>query len=56
MAAKGCESAYALDGGQTATMIMNGTTFNRVDWDSERTMSDIVYFATAKDYGEGAGA
>lgn len=55
MAAKGCESAYALDGGQTATMIMNGTTFNRVDWDSERTMSDIVYFATAKDYGEGAG-
>ena len=56
MAAKGCVSAYALDGGQTATMIMNGTTFNRVDWDSERTMSDIVYFATAKDFGEGAGA
>lgn len=54
MAAKGCRSAYALDGGQTATMIMNGTTFNRVDWDSERTMSDIVYFATAKDSGEGA--
>ena len=54
MAAKGCESAYALDGGQTATMIFNGTTFNRVDWDSERTMSDIVYFATAKDSGEGA--
>ena len=56
MAAKGCVSAYALDGGQTATMIMNGTTFNRVDWDSERTMSDIVYFATAKDSGKGAGA
>ena len=55
LAAKGCESAYALDGGQTATMIFNGRTFNRVDWDSERTMSDIVYFATAKDAGEGAG-
>ena len=46
---KGCVSAYALDGGQTAVMIMNGTPFNRVDWDSERTMSDIVYFATAID-------
>ena len=54
LAAKGCESAYALDGGQTATMIFNGSTFNRVDWDSERTMSDIIYFATAKDSGEGA--
>ena len=56
LAAKGCQSAYTLDGGQTAVMIFNGTTFNRVDWDSERTMSDIVYFATAKDAGEGAGA
>ena len=56
LADKGCEKAYALDGGQTATMIFNGRTFNRVDWDSERTMSDIVYFATAKDAGEGAGA
>jgi hypothetical protein len=54
LAAKGCESAYALDGGQTAVMIFNGQTFNRVDWDSERTMSDIIYFATAKDAGEGA--
>ena len=55
LADKGCVSAYALDGGQTATLIFNGKTFNRVDWDSERTMSDIVYFATAKDAGEGAG-
>ena len=54
LADKGCVSAYALDGGQTATLIFNGKTFNRVDWDSERTMSDIVYFATAKDSGEGA--
>ena len=44
---KGVDSAYALDGGQTATMVMQGTTVNRVDWDSERTMSDIIYFATA---------
>ena len=54
MIERGCIKAYTLDGGQTATMIFNGTTFNRVDWDSERTMSDIVYFATAKDSGEGA--
>ena len=49
LAAKGCEKAYAL------VMIFDGKPFNRVDWDSERTMSDIVYFATAKDAGEGAG-
>ena len=44
---KGVDSAYALDGGQTATMVMDGKTVNRVDWDEERTMSDIIYFATA---------
>ena len=56
MIRRGCVKAYTLDGGQTAVMIFNGQTFNRVDWDSERTMSDIVYFATAKDAGKGAGA
>ena len=55
-AAFGADFAYTLDGGQTAVMIFNGQTFNRVDWDSERTMSDIVYFATAKDAGKEAGA
>ncbi len=44
---KGVDCAYALDGGQTATMVMRGKTVNRVDWDEERTMSDIIYFATA---------
>ena len=51
--AKGVLNAYALDGGQTATIVMQGETVNRVDWDSERTMSDIIYFATAYP-GEGA--
>ena len=55
LADKGCLKAYALDGGQTATLVFNGEAFNRVDWGNERTMSDIVYFATAKDAGEGAG-
>lgn len=52
LAAWGVQSAYNLDGGQTATIAMQGTTVNRVDWDNERTMSDIIYFATAQP-GEG---
>lgn len=54
MHSKGCEKAYTLDGGQTATLVMNGSVYNRVDWNSERTMSDIIYFATAIDSGEAA--
>lgn len=44
---KGCQKAYTLDGGQTSVMIFNNTVFNRVDWGNERTMSDIIYFASA---------
>ena len=44
---KGVEKAYALDGGQTSSMVFNGELVNRVDWNNERTMSDIIYFATA---------
>ena len=47
MASKGVDKAYALDGGQTAVIVMQGETVNRVDWAQERTMSDIIYFATA---------
>lgn len=47
MQSKGCQNAYSLDGGQTAIIVFNGEAFNRVDWDSERSMSDILYFATA---------
>lgn len=49
---KGVISAYTVDGGQTATIAMQGATVNRVDRDEERTMSDIVYFATAIPYEE----
>ena len=45
--AKGVPNAYDLDGGQTATIVMNGETFNRPDWGNERIMTDIIYFATA---------
>ncbi len=44
---KGVQKAYELDGGQTSLIIMNGETVNHVDFGYERTMSDIIYFATA---------
>ena len=44
----GCKQAYALDGGQTATVVMNNMLFNNVNYGSERLISDMIYFATAK--------
>ena len=43
----GVRTAYALDGGQTASLIVNNRLINPVDYGEERTMSDIIYFATA---------
>lgn len=43
----GIPNAYTLDGGQTATIIMNDKVINRVVHNAERTVSDIIYFATA---------
>ena len=48
----GCDMAYTLDGGQTATMVMNDQLMNRPSYDSERDISDIIYFATAIPNGE----
>ncbi len=45
--ATGCEKAYALDGGQTAAIAMQGKTINRVLFGYQRKISDIIYFATA---------
>ena len=44
---KNCRQAYTLDGGQTAVIVFNGSAVNRVSYGFERTMSDIIYFATA---------
>ena len=44
---KGIMDAYALDGGQTATIVTGDTLMNRVDYGGERQISDIIYFATA---------
>ncbi|MBE6759904.1 MAG: phosphodiester glycosidase family protein [Ruminococcaceae bacterium] len=43
----GCDKAYTLDGGQTATMTVNSKVFNSVGYGSERPVSDIIFFATA---------
>jgi hypothetical protein len=47
MAELGCVNAYALDGGQTAEIVMGGKPCNRVAYGTERYVSDILYFATA---------
>ena len=43
----GCDKFYTLDGGQTAVLVMNDKVINKVVYNSERRISDIVYFATA---------
>ena len=46
--ATGCVRAYTLDGGQTATVVMNTDVVNNVSYGSQRRISDIIYFGTAK--------
>jgi exopolysaccharide biosynthesis protein len=43
----GCVKAYNLDGGQTSEIVMEGKPVNYIDFNAERTVSDIIYFATA---------
>ncbi len=38
-------------GGQTSEIIFNGDIFNLLSYGNERTVSDMVYFATAVDEG-----
>ena len=47
VAATGCIHAYCLDGGQTATIVMNDRLMNRPVYGQQRKISDIIYFATA---------
>ena len=48
----GIPTAYTLDGGQTATIVMNDAVFNTVSYGAEREISDIIYFATALPTGQ----
>ena len=42
------DAGHALfDGGQTGELVFNGQIYNRIDFDAERTVSDILYFASA---------
>lgn len=43
----GVPRAYALDGGQTSTIVTGNKLMNPVDYGGERETSDIIYFATA---------
>ena len=43
----GCRKAYALDGGQTGTIVTNDMLMNHPDFGTQRAVSDIIYFATA---------
>ena len=45
--ATGCDMAYTLDGGQTATIALNHVQMNPLYYGSQRRISDIFYFATA---------
>lgn len=47
MIKRGCIKAYALDGGQTATTVVNGELCNPVQFGHEKAISDIIYFASA---------
>lgn len=47
IAATGCRMAYCLDGGQTATIVMDDQLMNRPVYGQQRKISDIIYFATA---------
>ena len=52
MMAFGAEQAYALDGGQTAVIVTGDKLINRPSYGYQRTLSDIIYFATALPDGE----
>ena len=43
----GIHTAYALDGGQTAVIAMDGELINAVLFGHQRKISDIIYFGTA---------
>lgn len=43
----GCKQAFNMDGGNTATLVFNNRLFCDKTTDSERAISDIIYFASA---------
>ena len=43
----GCQQAFNLDGGGSATMVFNGKLYSNPSNDAERKISDIIYIASA---------
>lgn len=52
MFSKGVIQGYNLDGGQTGELVINNKIVNWIDFGNERTVSDMIYFATALPEGE----
>ena len=48
---QGCTQAYNLDGGNSALMYFNGENYSHKSVGAERSVSDIIYFATSVDAG-----
>ena len=49
MAEIGCKQAFNLDGGNSATLVLGGDIYNGKSTANERSVSDIIYFATSVD-------
>lgn len=49
MANLGCTQAFNLDGGNSATLVLGGNIYNDKSLANERSVSDIIYFATSVD-------
>ena len=47
--ALGCTQAFNLDGGNSATLVLGGQICNAKSTDNERSVSDVIYFATSVD-------
>ena len=47
MADKGCTQAYNLDGGNSALMVFGQNNYSQKTVKAERSVSDIIYFATS---------
>ncbi|MBE6969776.1 MAG: hypothetical protein E7442_06655 [Ruminococcaceae bacterium] len=47
MIGKGCTHVYAMDGGQSATIVLNNQQLNPSQFNSQRPLSDIIYFASS---------
>ena len=45
----GCQQAYNLDGGNSSTLVLGDRILNTISGGGERSVSDIIYFASAAD-------